>query len=257
MGIEGGKTAAIVLAAGKGRRMNSGIQKQYMLLDGKPLIYYSLKEFEQAAVSDIVLVTGEGEREYCRHEIVERYGMKKVMAVVSGGRERYHSVYEGLKYLGSRGGYGPGDYVLIHDGARPFADGGIIERVMEDAVRYGACVAGMPSKDTVKLADDAGFVRMTPERSKVWTVQTPQGFSYPLLRGAYDKMMSCAACQSGVTDDAMVVESMTEQRVRLTMGSYDNLKVTTPGDLELATAILKRRPELLQFTPYQRSLSLS
>ena len=153
---EGKRTAAIVLAAGKGKRMNSGIRKQYMLLDGRPLVYYSLKQFEQSAVSDIILVTGEDEREFCRKEIVERYGIGKVMAVVSGGKERYHSVYEGLKYLGSRGGYGQGDYVMIHDGARPFADGEIIGRVMEDAVLYGACAAGMPSKDTVKLSDDAG-----------------------------------------------------------------------------------------------------
>lgn len=124
---EGKRTAAIVLAAGKGKRMNSGIRKQYMLLDGRPLVYYSLKQFEQSAVSDIILVTGEDEREFCRKEIVERYGIGKVMAVVSGGKERYHSVYEGLKYLGSRGGYGQGDYVMIHDGARPFADGEIIE----------------------------------------------------------------------------------------------------------------------------------
>lgn len=128
---------------------------------------------------------------------------------------------------------------MIHDGARPFADGEIIGRVMEDAVLYGACAAGMPSKDTVKLSDDDGFAKMTPDRNKVWMIQTPQGFSYPLLMEAYDKMMSCEEYQEGVTDDAMVVESMTNVKVRLTKGSYRNIKVTTPEDMFVAEAFLK------------------
>jgi 2-C-methyl-D-erythritol 4-phosphate cytidylyltransferase len=128
---------------------------------------------------------------------------------------------------------------MIHDGARPFADGEIIGRVMEDAVLHGACAAGMPSKDTVKLSDDDGFAKMTPDRNKVWMIQTPQGFSYPLLMEAYDKMMSCEEYQEGVTDDAMVVESMTNVKVRLTKGSYRNIKVTTPEDMFVAEAFLK------------------
>ena len=128
---------------------------------------------------------------------------------------------------------------MIHDGARPFADGEIIGRVMEDAVLYGACAAGMPSKDTVKLSDDDGFAKMTPDRNKVWMIQTPQEFSYPLLMEAYDKMMSFEEYQEGVTDDAMVVESMTNVKVRLTKGSYRNIKVTTPEDMFVAEAFLK------------------
>ena len=128
---------------------------------------------------------------------------------------------------------------MIHDGARPFADVEIIGRVMEDAVLYGACAAGMPSKDTVKLSDDDGFAKMTPDRNKVWMIQTPQGFSYPLLMEAYDKMMSFEEYQEGVTDDAMVVESMTNIKVRLTKGSYRNIKVTTPEDMFVAEAFLK------------------
>lgn len=233
-----GRFAAVVLAAGRGSRMNSQVQKQYMLLDGKPLIYYSLKTFEDAPVKDIVLVTGAEEIEYCRKEIIEKYGFNKILAVVSGGKERYHSVYEGLKCLKAQGGYGQGDYVLVHDGARPFADAGLIARVMDDSVRYGACVAGMPSKDTVKLSDDAGFAGVTPDRSRVWTVQTPQGFSYSLLREAYDKMMGRVEYQAGVTDDAMVVESMTRHKVRLTLGSYRNIKVTTPEDMLVAETFI-------------------
>ena len=241
--------AAVVLAAGKGKRMKSTVQKQFLLLHGKPLLYYSLAAFENSPVEDIVLVTGAEEMEYCRKEIVEKLGFQKVRAIVAGGKERYHSVYEGLKALSEQFGYGMNfstdageyaqDYVMIHDGARPFVDAGILERVMADAVTYGACVAGMMSKDTVKLANEDGFAAQTPDRSHVWTVQTPQTFSYRLIKEAYDKMMSREEYQQGVTDDAMVVESMTRQRVKLTEGSYRNIKVTTPEDMAVAEAFLR------------------
>lgn len=232
------RVAAVVLAAGKGKRMQSTVQKQFLLLDGKPLLWYSLKAFEDSPAGDIILVTGEEDVEYCRKEIVERYGFQKVRAIVPGGKERYHSVYEGLKALKERLGYGKKDYVMIHDGARPFVDAAMIERVMKAAERYGACVAGMPSKDTVKLSDNDGFAVQTPERRRVWTIQTPQTFSYSLIKDAYDKMMSREEYQQGVTDDAMVVESMTDCRVRLTEGSYRNIKVTTPEDMAVAEAFL-------------------
>lgn len=237
-----GRFAAIVLAAGKGKRMNSSIQKQYMLLEGKPLIYYSLRAFEESNADHILLVIGEEETEYCRKEIIERYGFTKVVDIIPGGKERYHSVYEGLKYLGSQEGYGEGDYVLIHDGARPFADRDMIARVMEDTLCYGSCATGMPSKDTVKLSDSSGFTEITPDRSRVWTIQTPQGFSYPLLKDAYDNMMQCEEYQTGITDDAMVIESMTDHRVKLTEGSYRNIKVTTPEDMYVAEIFLRNTP---------------
>lgn len=232
------RTAAVILAAGSGKRMGTSIKKQYLLLDGKPILYYTLKAFEESPVDEVILVTGSGEEEYCRTEIVDRFQFRKVSRIVPGGKERYHSVYEGLKALAQ--GVTP-DYVLIQDGARPFTDGPLILRTMEDAVRYEACVAGMPSKDTIKLADQDGFAKVTPDRALVWTIQTPQAFSYSLIRNAYDKLMSRADYQQGITDDAMVVEHMTEHRVKLTEGSYENIKVTTPEDMEVAYAILRRR----------------
>lgn len=267
------KFSAIVLAAGKGKRMKTNVQKQFLHLDGKPLLYYSLKAFEDSPAEDIILVTGAEEIAYCRSEIVERYGFRKVRAIVAGGRERYHSVYEGLKELekhwrlneasdgdGESGGRAPcragrfsrlrragktecGEttYVMIHDGARPFVDAGILERIMKDVVQYDACAAGMPSKDTVKLSDEAGFSKITPNRADVWTIQTPQAFSYPLIKEAYDKMMSREEYQQGVTDDAMVVETMTDRKVKLTEGSYRNLKVTTPEDMAVAEAFLAQK----------------
>ena len=219
------RTAAIVLAAGQGKRMKSKIQKQFLLLEEKPVIWYALHAFEESRVDDVILVTGADEIAYCRDEIVGKYGFSKVRAIVAGGKEPY----------------GEGDCVLIHDGARPFVDESMIERIVSDIRSYSAAVAGMPSKDTVKLADADGFASVTPERAHVWMIQTPQGFTYPLIRAAYDKMMSREEYQQGVTDDAMVVETMTDHKVRLTEGSYRNIKVTTPEDMEVAAAFLKNK----------------
>lgn len=230
--------AVIILAAGKGKRMQSSLPKQFLLLNKKPLLWYSLNAFEQSAVQDIILVTEAESVEYCQKQMVEHYGFKKVRAVIAGGKERYHSVYEGLKALLVQLHYGEMDYVMIHDGARPFVDAAVIERVSADAKEYGACAAGMLSKDTVKLSDTEGFAVQTPERRYVWTVQTPQGFSYSLIKAAYDKLLSDEADQQGITDDAMVVETMTECRVRLTEGSYRNIKVTTPEDMLIAEAFV-------------------
>lgn len=230
------QVSAIVLAAGQGKRMGSRIQKQFLDLGGYPVLYYSLKTFEESQVSQVILVTGEQEIEFCRREIVERYGFSKVKAVVAGGAERYHSVYQGLKQVSASS-----DIVLIHDGARPFVDTDMIDRTIRAAEEFQACAAGMPSKDTVKIADENGFAASTPERSRVWMVQTPQAFSRALIWKAYQAMMEDESLQQGVTDDAMVVERLTGIPVRLVKGSYGNMKVTTPEDMEVAAAILKHR----------------
>ena len=234
--------------------MQSTVQKQFLLLDGKPLLWYSLKAFEDSPAGDIILVTGEEDAEYCRKEIVEHYGFQKVRAIVPGGKERYHSVYEGLKALKERLGYGEKDYVMIHDGARPFVDAGMIERVMKAAERYGACVAGMPSKDTVKLSDNDGFAVQTPERSRVWTIQTPQTFKFGLIYGAYQKLLSDTEYQKGITDDAMVVETMCGGKVKLVEGSYENIKVTTPEDMIVAESILENRKKFAADDSTDKSL---
>ena len=224
------KTTAIVLAAGAGKRMNSKVQKQYLLLKEKPVLYYSLKAFEESQVEDIILVVGAGEIEYCQKEIIEKYGIQKVRAIVAGGKERYHSVYEGLKAAGQT------DYVLIHDGARPFVSQAIIERTIAAVSEYKACVVGMPVKDTIKIADEAGYAKETPNRSRVWMVQTPQAFSYSLIYDAYTRMLQQE--DSAITDDAMVVERMTDYKVKLIAGSYQNIKITTPEDLDVANVYL-------------------
>lgn len=224
------KTTAIVLAAGSGKRMNSEVHKQYLLIKEKPVLYYSLKTFEDSQVDDIVLVVGTGEVEYCKKEIIEKYGFLKVRAIVEGGKERYHSVYEGLKAAQET------DYVMIHDGARPFVTQEIISRTIESVCRYQACVVGMPVKDTIKIVDADNCAKETPTRSSVWQVQTPQAFSYPLIFDAYTRMFEKE--DSAITDDAMVVERMTAQKVRLIEGSYQNIKITTPEDLLIAEVYL-------------------
>ena len=230
------KTAAIVLAAGRGSRMKSDMQKQYLLLKGKPVLYYSLKAFEDSFIDEIVLVTGKEEIEYCRREIVDRYGFQKVSRIAAGGKERYHSVFCGLQALSDC------DYVFIHDGARPLVTKEILERAYAAVQKEHACVVGMPVKDTIKLADEEGYAQDTPRRDLLWTVQTPQVFEFPLILSAYTAFMNreqeLLAQGVKITDDAMVAEYFSDARIRLVEGSYENLKITTPEDLLIAEALL-------------------
>ena len=222
---------AVVLAGGSGSRMNTKTAKQYLLLNGKPLIYYALRQFQDSAVEKIVLVVAAGQEDYCRNEIVDRYGFTKVCAIVPGGSERYLSVHAGLKALTGA------DYVLIHDGARPCVDQDILKRTMEAVAQYEACVAGMPVKDTIKIVDEHRMAWKTPDRRMLWQVQTPQAFSYDLIRRAYDSVV--ASGEQTVTDDAQVLELALGRTSRLIEGSYRNIKVTTPEDLDVAQIFLK------------------
>lgn len=227
------KCTAIVLAAGQGKRMQSNVQKQFLQIDGYPVLYYSMKCFQDSPLIDeIILVTGRESLSYCEEEIVKRYGFSKVTSVTEGGKERYDSVYAGLLQCEGTG------YVFIHDGARPFITEDILKRGLEAVKDTGACVVGMPSKDTIKLADQKGYVKETPDRSCVWTIQTPQIFEYELIRKAHESVRK--KDMSGITDDAMVVEQETGVKVRLSEGSYQNIKITTPEDLLIAEAFLKK-----------------
>lgn len=218
---------AIVLAAGRGSRMGTDIQKQYLLLKEKPILYYSLAEFQYCPfINEIILVTGAEEIDYCRSEIVERYSLTKVKAVITGGKERFHSVYEGLKMASDS------DYVYIHDGARPFVKQDILLRAYKAVRDFQACVVGMPAKDTIKISDQEGYICHTPSRDLTWVIQTPQAFRYHLIKKAYDEFMKQDSKM--VTDDAMVLEKMENKKVKLVTGSYENIKITTPEDLAIA-----------------------
>lgn len=229
--MEKQKYTAIVLAAGSGKRMNSKVHKQYLIIQDRPVLYYSLKAFEDSAVDEIVLVVGKGEEKFCRKEIVDKYGISKVKAIVEGGKERYHSVFEGLKQTSDA------DYVLIHDGARPFVNQKIIRRCMLEVPEYQACVVGMPVKDTIKIADEGGYAKQTPDRKNVWMIQTPQTFSYALIYEAYEEMLKTE--DTAITDDAMVLERIKGKKSKLIEGSYRNIKITTPEDLLIANVYLQ------------------
>ena len=232
-------TTAIVLAAGQGKRMQSKVHKQYLLIQDKPVLYYSLQAFESSFIDDIVLVVGKDEEEYCQKEIIEKYGFTKVRTIVAGGKERYHSVAYGIKAISWQC-----DYIFIHDGARPFISEEILVRVYEQVQKSKACVVGMPVKDTVKIADSAGFVESTPNRARVWQIQTPQVFEAKLITEAYERLLieEVQLLSEGVviTDDAMVVEYFTKLPVKLVEGSYQNIKITTPEDLEIAGVFMKK-----------------
>lgn len=230
--MEQKKCTAIVLAAGQGKRMHSKVQKQFLEIGQKPIVYYSLHCFQESPrIQEIILVTSKEMIPYCEKEIVEKYGFGKVTRIVEGGKERYDSVYAGLKACKAT------DFVFIHDGARPFITVEMVERGYQAVVKTGACVLGMPSKDTVKLADEEGYIKETPDRKIVWNVQTPQIFSYKLICTAYESMQQ--KDMSNVTDDAMVVEQETGTRILLVEGSYQNIKITTPEDLAVAEAFLQ------------------
>ncbi len=249
------RCTAIVLAAGSGSRMKSDVAKQYMDLCGRPLIWYALHAIEESSViDDCVLVTGAEDISYVKEEIVERYGFCKIAAVVAGGAERYDSVYQALRFIAD-GNMQTSDgdgYVFIHDGARPFLTEEILQRCYEAARMYRACVAAVPVKDTVKVADRDGFAVQTPDRSTLWQIQTPQVFETRLITEAYEKMMlqhgetdaeqeDTAAPKRRITDDAMAVEAFTDVPVKLVQGSYENIKITTPEDMTVAEALLEDR----------------
>lgn len=234
-----GKTAAIVLAAGQGKRMNSKVAKQYLLLEGKPILYYALHTLEASFIDEVVLVTGSGEEDFCRTEIIEKYSFKKIKKIVTGGRERYHSVHNGLCALDSA------DYVFIHDGARPFLSVEILERAYENVKRERACVAAIPVTDTIKIVDDNRYVVETPDRARLWSMQTPQVFEYSLIKEAYDELIEkeddYIARGIRITDDAMVAETVLNLPVKIIDGSYENIKITTPEDLARAEILLRCR----------------
>ena len=234
------RTAAVVLAAVSGKRMNAGVKKQYMEIAGRPVLYYSLKAFEESFIDEIVLVVSQDEIEQVQESYVNQCGFQKISRIVAGGKERYHSVACGLQAV-----HQDCDFVFIHDSARPMLTQEILQRVYRAVQEEEACVVGVPSKDTVKIADEQGYVSVTPNRSLVWNVQTPQVFSYPLVHSAYEELLQkeqeLLAAGVQITDDAMVVEHLAHHKVKLVEGSYENIKITTPEDVQIAERYLQSR----------------
>ena len=230
------KTYAIILSAGKGKRMQSTISKQYIEVLGYPVLYYTLKAFEKSKVDNIIIVAGQDDIEYIRKDIIEKYKINKVLDIVSGGAERYDSVMAGLKCISGDGN------VLVHDGARPLIEDFQINKIIENLKNDEACVMGMPVKDTIKIKDRNNYVINTPRRSTLWQIQTPQAFNVYTLKKAYETMQINE--DTTITDDSMVMERYSEVQIKLIEGSYENIKITTPEDLILMTEILKKRNKI-------------
>jgi len=265
------RVTAILLAAGRGTRMGSGIRKQFMELAGRPVLSWSLNVLALSPiVTEIVLVipagggankSAEEEQEHIRRLFIDplpEAAAAKVRALVPGGAERYNSVYNGLEAI-----QWPCDYVFIHDGARPLITEEMLEKLFRAVQEYKAVVAASPSKDTVKITDDSGFVQSTPDRSRVWNIQTPQCFEYELVKSSYEKIIGAASDTAPaaafadfagaghqnsqtprkITDDAMVVEYASDTKVRPIDTGYQNIKITTPEDLLVAEVFLRKRTE--------------
>ncbi|MFD0681888.1 MULTISPECIES: 2-C-methyl-D-erythritol 4-phosphate cytidylyltransferase [unclassified Paenibacillus] len=225
-----GKLAVVVVAAGKGSRMKTEESKQYLQLSGKPILVYTLTLFERIEqVDTVVLVTGADDVDRCSGYI-EQFALSKVQHVVSGGKERQDSVYKGLEVLGS-----DVEWVMVHDGVRPFASVEHVLACWRKAMEAEAAVLAVPVKDTIKIVNNEGMIESTPDRRSLWAIQTPQAFRLSLLKLAYEQ-----AEKDGFagTDDAMLVERIGTP-VQVVESDYYNIKITTPEDLPWAEWIIQ------------------
>lgn len=220
----------IIVAAGSGSRMKANINKQFIKLDDKEIITYTIEKFyNNENINDIVIVVKEGEAEFFKKEILDKYSFNNIK-IAYGGKERQDSVYNGIKALDKNC-----KYVLVHDGARPFVNEEIINRLLEEVKKFKSVVVGVPVKDTIKVVNSNNDIVDTPNRSTLWSVQTPQAFDCNVIKRAYEDAFENDFYG---TDDAMLVERI-GYTVKIIYGSYNNIKVTTPEDIDMGIQILK------------------
>ena len=226
------KVTAIIVAGGSGKRMGMAIKKQYILLNKKEVLTHTLEVFNKSTLIDtIVLVVSEEEIEKVKIDIVEKYALHKVKKIVAGGAERQDSVYNGLMATSE-----DTKYVMIHDGARPFIKEPVLKKALELTIEKEATIVAVPVKDTIKIVyNKESKVIDTPERSTLWSIQTPQTFTKELLLKAYEYAKRESLI---VTDDSMLVEAYGKS-VYIVEGDYTNIKITTPEDLIIGEALLK------------------
>ena len=224
--------SAIIVAAGKGVRMNTSMRKQYILLGGYPVLYHTIKAFDAGgAVDEIILVVPEKDIDFCSKNIIQSAIFSKRIRLVPGGAKRQASVYNGLKAVDEKS-----RIVVIHDGVRPFIRHEQIDACIKGAEEFGACIVGIPAYDTLKIVHQSCWINKTIQRDAVWLAQTPQAFQYALIRNAHKN-----AAKQGLTgtDDASLVEMM-GRKVKIIAGNRSNIKVTTKEDLELARLLINK-----------------
>lgn len=220
--------SAIVLAGGRGKRMNYHKSKQFIEIKGKPVLVYTLEKFiYNKSIDEVILVLPEDEVDYCKKEVLQKYSLK-VDRIVIGGKERQDSVFNALEAMEKA------NIVLIHDGARPFISEKIIEEGIKYANIYGAAAPGVTPKDTIKVKNEDNISVDTPDRNTLVAVQTPQCFKYDEIYQCHRKIKEENAI---VTDDTSVVERY-GHKVYLYEGDYTNIKITTPEDLILAERLI-------------------
>jgi 2-C-methyl-D-erythritol 4-phosphate cytidylyltransferase len=228
-----GKVVAVVPAGGTGKRMGAGTPKQFLMLDGVPMMLHALRVLERTpGVTEVILVVPKEERDRALSEVVERYGLKKVLKVVPGGATRQESVHHGLNEVDD-----DVEIVVVHDAVRPFITEDRIERSIEAARRHGGAIVAVPMKDTPKQAGPDRLIQRTLDRTELWLAQTPQTFRRALVVEAY---RTAAMAHVHATDDAALVERL-GHKVAIVEGSWENIKITTPEDMILAEAILAAR----------------
>lgn len=229
------RVAAIIPAAGVGRRMQHRLPKQYLTLGDRPLLAVTLAVFEQLPeITEITVVAQPAALAFCQDQVITPYGFKKVLRLVPGGKERQDSVYNALKVLQRQNQW---DIFLVHDGVRPFVTGAEIRRVLHSARTHGAAILACPVQDTVKQVNREGQIQKTLNRQEIWLAQTPQAFRADILWRAF---VEAHGREFYGTDEASLVEAL-GLPVRVEPGSSLNIKVTTPEDLILAAAIYQER----------------
>ncbi len=230
MSYDGKFVSAVIPAAGMGSRMERDMNKIFIIMENRPILAHTLEAFQECdEVDEIILVAKQEELEYLRTSFLQEYPFSKVRGIVAGGDTRQDSVYNGLMSVDPAC-----DIVLIHDGARPFVEKRLILDSILGVIEHGACVVGVPVKDTIKVIDQEQKIRYTPQRKTLWSVQTPQSFIYEFIVDAHLRAQDESI---EATDDSSLVEQL-GYPVHMVMGSYSNIKITTPEDLKFAKAIL-------------------
>ncbi len=226
------KNVVIIPAAGSGKRFGGELPKQFVELSGIPVIIRTLQRFDDCSEITAIIIAINSELKDLLTEQIDKFAIKKEILFADGGVQRQDSVFNALQTSAAQSS----DIILVHDAVRPFIDGDFIRKIIKLSEEFGAVVPALIPKETLKIADSENFVLSTPDRSKLFSIQTPQGFRSEILIKSYNTTIKGTEI---FTDDASVAESA-GYKVKITEGMEENIKITSPFDFEIAKLILKR-----------------